>query len=119
MNFAILINLDYERLPNPVCTHLWDEVESQMQAAGFTKHKRLFFGSGEYNDVVRTARRAVADAENQLSENGLELIDAVREFFCFEYTQVNDLLLPNSEEVKVDYVDPLIFFSALDPQPLA
>ena len=110
MNSAILINLDYERYPGPLCARLWQAIEARMHTAGFAKHKRLFLSAAERNEAIRRARDAVAEAETELLAEGQLLVDAVREFYWFEYAQINDLLSPNSEEVEVAYdLDALTF----------
>ena len=114
MKSAILINLDYERYPPHLCARLWQEIEHRMELAGFAKHKRLFLNTIEREQAVRIAREAVADAEVLLAAEGYNVFDAVREFYWFEYTQLNDLLSPINEEVEVDYVDALTFFSAIE-----
>ena len=115
MNSAILINLDYERYPGTLCARLWQAIEARMHAAGFAKHKRLFLCAAERVEAIRRARDAVAEAEAELLAEGHLLLDAVREFYWFEYAQINDLLSPNSEEVKVAYdLDALTFFTAIE-----
>ena len=119
MNSAILINLDYERYPRDVCTRLWQAIETAMQNAGFAKHKHLFLTQAGRTDAVRSARAAVAFAEAQLTDAGTEVFDAVSEFYCFDYAHLNDLLVPSNEEVVVDYVDALTFFTVLEARQAA
>ena len=119
MNSAILINLDYERYPAEICTRLWQAIETRLQHAGFTKHKRLFLSQIERAEAIRRAREVVAAAEAELADAGHDVFDAVHEFYWFEYAHLNDLLSPSHADVEVDYVDALTFFTAIEARRAA
>lgn len=107
MNYAIIINLDYEHHAPGVCRRVWDEISKRMVAAGFVPHFRLFLADLPRETVRERARGVVDATEAALAPEGIVVFGVVREFYWFEYEQINDLLAPVNElsESSVVYLD--------------
>ena len=105
MNSAIIINLDYEMHGTVVCSRVWEEIDRRMQQAGFSKHKRLFVTAMDWATASKQAKAVVAGVETDLAGEGIIVFDVIREFYCFEFKQLNDLLDPLNNPPEVSFVD--------------
>ncbi|HRE18693.1 MAG TPA: hypothetical protein PLW86_16760 [Rhodocyclaceae bacterium] len=105
MKSAIIINLDYENHSIATCSRIWEEIERSMQQAGFSKHKRLFVTAMDWNTASKQAKSVMAAVENNLSSEGILVFDVIKELYCFEYQQMNDLLDPVNHTPEVSFVD--------------
>lgn len=117
MKTAVIINLDYENHANDICSRIWTEVEQRMAQAGFSKHKRLFVTAMDWETASKQAKSVINTVENTLSAEGILVFDVIKEFYCFEYQQMNDLLDPVNQTPEVSFVDTGTFRAFLDPKP--
>lgn len=105
MKSAVIINLDYERHSVASCRRIWEEIARRMEEAGFSRHFRLFLAEMDRETATGRAKAVVADVETELANEGIVVFDAIREFYWFEYQQINDLLSPENEMPEVNYLD--------------
>ena len=105
MKSAVIINLDYERHGADTCRRIWEEIDRRMQEAGFFRHYRIYLSDKEREECCRKAKAIVAEVENQLANEGILVFDVIREFYWFEYQQINDLLAPANQLPEVSFVD--------------
>lgn len=105
MKSAIIINLDYEGHRPDSCQRFWEEVERRMEKAGFQKHRRIFVTTLDWETACRQAKAVVASIENDLAGDDIAIFDIIREFYCFEYEQMNDLLSPLNNQPEVSFLD--------------
>jgi len=105
MKSAVIINLDYERYSVDVCRRIWEEISRRMDEAGFHRHFRLFLAEMDRETATGLAKSVVAAVETELANDGIVVFDAIREFYWFEYQQINDLLAPENEMPEVDFLD--------------
>lgn len=115
MKSAVIINLDYERHSVQTCRRIWDEIAHGMEAAGFSRHYRLFMAEMDRETACGKAKRVVEDAENTLALEGIVVFDVIREFYWFEYQQINDLLALANEIPEVSFDDTGAFRAFLNP----
>lgn len=114
MKSAVIINLDYERHSVDTCRRIWEEIEAGMTEAGFSRHFRLFLADMDRDSATAEAKNVVSMAENRLADEGILAFDVIREFYCFEYEQANDLLAPANEIPEVSFVDSDAFQAFLN-----
>ena len=105
MNSAIIINLDYDQHSNADCRRIWHEIEQRMLLAGFVKNNRLFLTSQNCDAACQQAKSVVAEIDDLLAAEGVDVFGAIREFYGLEYRQINDLLSPSNAPIEVDLVD--------------
>lgn len=117
MKTAIIINLDYENHAPATCSRIWEELERRMTQAGFSKHKRLFVTAMDWNTASKQAKSVVSGVENDLAAENIVVFDVVKEFYCFEYQQMNDLLDPVNHSPEVSFVDTGTFRAFLGNKP--
>lgn len=118
MRSAVIINLDYERHGAETCRRIWDEIDSRMQEAGFTRHFRIYLADMNRESCCRKAKAVVAEVESTLANEGIPVFDVIREFYWFEYQQLNDLLAPANELPEVSFVDTGMFEAFFPGQKL-
>jgi hypothetical protein len=111
MKHAIVINLDYENNDRAICCEVWEELEQKMHEAGFSKHKRLFVSSLDWETTCKQAKTVVADIEKELAAKNIIVFDILKEFYCFEFSQMNDLLDPSHHAPDVSFVDTVTFMA--------
>lgn len=114
MKSAVIINLDYERHSALVCRRVWDEVVQGMEAAGFSRHFRLFLADMDRETACSRAKKVVSEIEDRLAPEGVIVFDLIREFYWFEYQQINDLLAPSHDMPEVSYIDTGAFRAFLN-----
>lgn len=116
MKSAVTINLDYERHSVETCGRIWEEISANMEAAGFSRHFRLFVADLGRETACKKAKAVVAAAEDKLLAEGIVVFDVVREFYWFEYQQINDLLAPANELPEVSFLDTGTFTAFINPR---
>lgn len=104
MKSAVIINLDYEHHSVQVCRRVWDEIVLGMEDAGFSRHYRIFLADMDGETATAKAKQVVADAEEALAPENILVFDLIREFYWFEYRQINDLLAPANEIPEVSII---------------
>ena len=115
MQSAVIINLDYPRHSAEICRRIWEEIVQRMEAAGFSRHLRLFLADLDQETASKRAKRVVADTEDALAVEGILVFDVIREFYCFEYQQINDLLALANEIPEVSFLDTEHFPAFANP----
>ncbi|MCK6404617.1 MAG: hypothetical protein L6Q60_01235 [Rhodocyclaceae bacterium] len=111
MNSAVIINLDYERHSVQICRRVWDEIAQGMTEAGFSRHHRLFLAEMDRETACTRAKGVVNRVEELLAAEGIIVFDVIREFYWFEYEQINDLLAPANQMPEISYLDDTGAFS--------
>ena len=104
MKSAVIINLDYEHHSVQVCRAVWDEIVLRMESAGFSRHYRVFLADMDGETATAKAKQVVAEVEDVLAPEGILVFDVIREFYWFEYRQINDLLAPANEIPEVSII---------------
>lgn len=104
MKSAVIINLDYERHGAQTCRRIWDEISQRMATAGFEPHFRMFLADMDRKTACRLAREVVSTTEDVLAPEGIIVFDVIREFYWFEYEQINDLLAPANDLPEVSII---------------
>ncbi len=102
MRYDIIINLDYENHGQTQLHGLYAEIQQAMQEAGFVMDGRRFtidIPAAEAQSLARTVINAV---EQRHQTRGASIIPLIREFFGFEPTNAINLLLPPTEEIRVE-----------------
>ena len=105
MKSAVIINLDYKHHSATTCRRIWEELVHRMEMAGFSQHLRLFLAETDQDTASKRAKRIVAETEDALAAEGVLVFDVIREFYCFEYQQINDLLALANEIPEVNFLD--------------
>jgi hypothetical protein len=105
MQSVVVINLDYQQHSAGTCRRIWEEIKKGMEGAGFSQHLRLFFAELDQETASLRAKRVIADAEDALALEGILVFDVIRELYCFEYQQINDLLALANEIPEVRFLD--------------
>lgn len=116
MKSAVIINLDYERHSVQTCRRIWEEIAQAMEAEGFSRHYRLFLADMNREAACKKAKAVVAAAEDKLLAEGIVVFDVIREFYWFEYQQINDLLAPANELPEVSFLDTGTFTAFVNPR---
>ena len=109
MKYAIIINIDYENNDQMICRRFWEEFEREMKKAGFVKHKRLFVTTLDWEAACRQAQGVVAEVEKILANEDIVVFDLIKEFYCFEFNRMNDLLDLCHHAPDVSFVDTTTF----------
>jgi hypothetical protein len=117
MNSAVIINLDYEQHSSVNCQRIWKEIESRMLQAGFVKNNRLFLTTLDRDTAGKQAKAVVAEVEELMTAQDINVFDSIREFYGLDYEQINDLLAPSSAPIQVDFVDTGTFRAFLNTDP--
>ncbi len=105
MKSAVIINLDYERHSAQDCRRIWEAIARGMDDAGFSRHFRIFLADMNRATACERAKAVVAAVEDELANDGIVVFDVIREFYWFEYQQINDLLAPANEIPEVSFLD--------------
>ena len=71
-----------------------------MESAGFSRHYRIFLADMDGETATAKAKQVVAEVEDVLAPEGILVFDVIREFYWFEYRQINDLLAPPTKSRK-------------------
>lgn len=114
MKSAILINLDYERHSVQTCRQVWDGIAAGMQQAGFSRHFRLFLADMDREAACAAAKDVVTQVEDALADEGIIVFDVIREFYWFEYREINDLLAPANQLSEVSFIDSNAFHAFMN-----
>lgn len=102
MDLAIVVNLDYLRLPFDTCRMMWLIVERAMLQAGFELDGREFRCRGGQDSMVR-ARQVMVSLEPTFESLGFSRLEAVREFYCYErHTRVDLNFAEAVDSVEVE-----------------
>jgi hypothetical protein len=117
MNSAVIINLDYEQHGSANCQRIWKEIETRMLQAGFVKNNRLFLTKLDRDTACKQAKAVVAQVEELMTAQDINVFDSIREFYGLDYQQINDLLAPSSAPIQVDFVDTGTFRAFLNTSP--
>lgn len=104
MKSAVIINLDYEHHSVQTCRRVWDRIVNGMEHAGFSRHYRIFLADMDGETATAKAKQVVAAVEDALAPEGILVFDVIREFYWFEYRQINDLLAPTNEMPEVSII---------------
>ena len=111
MQYVVVINIDYENHSLASCRKLWVELDRKMGEAGFSKHKRLFVSSMDWQATCKQAQAVVANVEKALATENIIVFDLIKEFYCFEFSRMNDLLDPCHHEPDVSFLDTGAFMA--------
>lgn len=111
MQYVVVINIDYENNALANCRRLWGELDQKMHEAGFSKHKRLFVSTLDWHATCKQAQAVVTDVEKVLAAENIIVFDLIKEFYCFEFGRLNDLLDPCHHEPDVSFLDTGAFMA--------
>ncbi len=103
MRYAIAINMDYENQPYQTVRHVFDELKTAMVQAGFRQDGRVFTVELSASEACELARQVVAQVESH-HVGANPTYRYIREFYGFDYSTVENLLLPPSEEISVEEI---------------
>lgn len=106
MTYAVVINMDYENNPPQACGELWEQIKQRMLAAGFIRDGRTFTTSLSEKEAARLARRVIADLEEELEHRDQEIFRYLRDFYGYDLVYTTNLMLPPTEEIKVEEGPP-------------
>lgn len=116
MPSAIVINLDYEGRPVERCRRVWESVDRHFQAAGFSRHRRVFVSPLDNAQAVQTAKAVLNSVEREMEAEGIAIFDIIAEFYCFAFDRMNDLLDPVHHKPDVSFLDTGAFRAYLPPK---
>lgn len=105
MNTAIVINLDYERYGNELCSQYWHRISAVMEAAGFVRSNRMFLSNLQQDEAFQNARWVIGQIDEHTRHNPVTLLQAIREFYGLDYTQVTNLITPPPQTIAVEFID--------------
>ena len=114
MKHVIVINIDHQNNDRTVCARVWSEIEQRMRKAGFAKHKRLFVSTLGWDATCEQAQAVVAETEKVLADENIVIFNLIKEFYCFEFNRMNDLLDPCHHAPDVSFIDSETFKAFLD-----
>lgn len=101
MNTAIVINLDYQHLPDAAAHKIWAAIESALLEAGFTRNNRLFLSPLEPELASAQVRELMQQLELQLAAQGLSLYGALADFYAVDYLHTENLMVPSPSSIDV------------------
>ncbi|MEW9897444.1 hypothetical protein ABWL39_02245 [Chitinivorax sp. PXF-14] len=105
MNTAIVINLDYERYGNELCSQYWHRISAVMEASGFVRSNRMFLSNLQQDEAFQNARWVIGQIDEHTRHNPVTLLQAIREFYGLDYTQVTNLITPPPQTIAVEFID--------------
>lgn len=101
MAYAIVINLDYDSYPEPVCQDLWRKIRTSMLQVGFRLDGRLFLIQEDADSACALALEAMALLDIRFEEDVQSLSGCIRDFYGYERGETRNLLLPDGDGIEV------------------
>jgi len=101
MNTAIVINLDYQHLPEQTAQRIWKEIDRTLVDAGFTRNNRLFLSPLSPEAASQRVRAVMVQLEARLATEGLSLYGALADFYAMDYLHTENLLVPPTASIEV------------------
>lgn len=102
MRYAIVINLDYASQAEDSCRALWDEIRSQMIAAGFRCDGRIFSIDRSAGEACALARQVIDGIESHMGYHDKRVFLFLKEFYGFDMASTTNLLLPPTDSILID-----------------
>lgn len=102
MQYAVVINLDYESYPYDECRALWALIRQRMVDAGFRNDGRLFTIDLPADDAADRARAVINDIEAMPEYQDQLLNDYIKEFYGYDHGSSINLLLPPVAGIEID-----------------
>lgn len=101
MQYAVIIDLDYENNPYEVCETIWTSIQGQMLKRDFYQDGRRFVTNLSEKDACERARKAVDEVEAHLDYLDKHLPRYIKNFYGFSLTNAVNLLVPPVENIQV------------------
>jgi len=98
---VIVINMDYEFNPEEVCSHLWNKINHAMIDAGFRPQGRSFFINLPEDEANALARKIMDEVDRKHDFEKDNIYAYLKCFYSFQMEHITNLLLPDSEKIKV------------------
>lgn len=102
MQYAVVINLDYESYPYDECRDLWNLIRQRMADAGFRNDGRLFTTNLPAAEATELARTVMSSIEEMPEYRDNLLNDYVKEFYGYDHSSSINLLLPPTTSIELD-----------------
>ena len=101
MHYAIVINLDYESSSVTKVKPIFNEVKRAMLEAGFRQDGRYFVIDLNHDQTCDKAREVIEAIDKQFQPEGESVYTYIKDFFCFDLSDVTNLLLPAEDDIDV------------------
>lgn len=105
MHYAIVINLDYETHNVTVVKPLFNAIKQAMMDAGFVLDGRYFKTDLEHDAACDLAREVIEQLNSEFQTNGESIYGYIKDFFCFDISQVTNLLMPPESDITVEELE--------------
>lgn len=103
MRYAIVINLDYNSHPEQECLSIWALIRDRMVNSGFRMEGRLFTAEMSEDEACKISREVIDEVnKDHRFENSGDVFNYINEFYCYNHTHTVNLLLPPTENIKLD-----------------
>lgn len=101
MQYAVIIDLDYENHPYETCETIWKSIREQMLKQDFHQDGRRFVTNLPEKEACERARKAVDAVEAHLDYLDKHLPLYIKNFYGFSLSNVVNLLVPPLENIQV------------------
>lgn len=101
MRYAIVINLDYNSYPDQECLKIWVLIRDHMINAGFRLEGRLFTAEMSEEEACKLSRDVIDEVNKTPGFDG-DIINYIKDFYCYDHSHTVNLLLPPTENIKLE-----------------
>jgi len=101
MAYAIVINLDRENNPEPVCDELWNVIKESMLNDGFLYIRNTFTINLPAQEACELARLTIESIEAHLEYYNRHLHRYIKDFYGFDIATTTNLLTPATEKISL------------------
>lgn len=102
MDYAIVINLDYNTNPQDECRAVWSRLCQRMLESGFRTHGRVFTAQMSAEQACELARRVIEDMNEEPVVNGKGIYNFLKEFYGYDQRHSVDLLIPPLDSIELE-----------------
>lgn len=101
MQYAVIINLDYENHSQSSLDLIWDAIVEQMSQVGFRLDARVFTIAACENEAAQLAHEAIENVESHKEFHQKKIYSYIKDFFGFECGSFTNLVLPPVHQIHV------------------